>query len=542
MIYRKTMVFGTTMALALSATAMSGWASSHREAPAITKTPKVDGTDFYMFRSYQEGRSDYVTLIANYQPLQEPYGGPNYFTMDPDAVYEIHIDNDGDAREDITFQFRFDNDLIMNGEGFKLPVGPDGDKKDIAIPLRQFAPIFKNDIGGLNERETYQVTRITGDRRSGAGAPLKRAGTSNLVFEKPVDNIGQKTLPDYAAYANARVYDVDIPGCNMTGRVFAGQRAEAFAVNLGEIFDLVNLAPIEGDSAPGADDDGGFNGGITQDRSNDDLVGTHNVTSLALEVPISCLTNGTDAVIGAWTTASVPQAELQDPSPSYEQDSVFGGAYVQQSRLSAPLVNEVVVGLKDKNLFNAAQPTIDSALIDYVTNPTLPELIEILFGGKFGLPQTLAPNNFPRNDLVAAFLTGFDGFNKPSGDSFQPSEMMRLNTAVPATPRNQQSNLGVLGEDIAGFPNGRRPGDDVVDIALRVVMGRLCYPVPLGAELTGNPGIEDTDDDNINLGFCKPEDAPVGMANFTDGAPISAAQLGNFFPYLNTPIPGSYSN
>ena len=366
---------------------------------------------------------------------------------------------------------------------------------------------------------------VEGDRRSGTRTSL---GT----FEKPFDNAGTKTIPDYPGYSSGFISDFSIPGCG-TGRVFAGQRAEAFAVNLGEIFDLVNMVPIEADAFPG---------GIEQDRANDDLVGKANVTSLAIEVPIDCLGDDGDSIIGGWTTASLPQAAIEDPSPSYEQPTAYGGAYVQQSRLSAPLVNEVVIGLKDKDLFNAAEPTQDSALADYVTNPTLPVLLDILFRDAVNATlgtdiENLAPQNYPRNDLVAAFLTGFPGLNQPEG--VVGSEMMRLNFAVPATPRDQQSTFGVVGEDLAGFPNGRRPGDDTVDIALRVVMGALCHPVPLGAELGVAGAVEDEESDLINLGYCSESDAAVGNVPFTDGAPISASELKAEFPYLNDPIPGA---
>ncbi|MEL6692878.1 MAG: DUF4331 family protein, partial [Pseudomonadota bacterium] len=152
----------------------------------------------------------------------------------------------------------------------------------------------------------------------------------------------------------------------------------------------------------------------------------------------------------------------------------------------------------------------------------------------------LAPTNLPREDLVAAFLTGFPGLNSPA--NVVPSEMMRLNMGVPATPRDEQSTFGVVAEDLAGFPNGRRPGDDTVDIALRVVMGALCHPVPLGAELGVDGAVEDTDTDLINLGLCDPSDAAVGTVPFTDGAPISASELKDVFPYLNDPIAGSPNN
>ena len=263
-----------TMA-ASSALLLPALASSHREAPAITEQPKVDGTDFYMFRSYENGRENYVTFIANYQPVQVPYGGPNYFTMDPDALYEIHIDVDGDAVEDITYQFDFDNELA-NGTGIRVPVGGE----TLAIPLRAAGPIDSLGSPNLGETESYELSIVTGDRRSGFRESL---GT----FQKPLDNVGTKTIPDYSTYATSFVSSVSFPGCG-TGRVFAGQRAEAFAVNLGEIFDLVNFVPIDG--AVALDDQGTtFPGGILQNRANDDLVGKANVTSLAIEVPIPVL-------------------------------------------------------------------------------------------------------------------------------------------------------------------------------------------------------------------------------------------------------------
>ena len=530
---------GTT-ALAMGLTATMAGASSHREAPAITETPKIDGTDFYMFRSYEAGRQDYVTFIANYQPIQSPYGGPNYFTMDPDAIYEIHIDNDGDAVEDITFQFDFDNNLTNKGNGIELNIGG----KNVAIPLRAAGQVTAAQTNAaLNESEAYSVNVIRGDRRSGDARPLVNKN-GNANFFKPADYIGTKTMPNYAKYADTFMYDqVTIPGCQGKGRVFVGQRAEAFAVNLGSIFDLVNIVPLQGDDNAAYPQYNVPNyayksAGIEQDRMNDDLIGKANVTSLAIEVPISCLTEGSDPVIGAWTTASLPQGSLEDPSPTYEQDAKFGGAWVQQSRLSAPLVNEVVIGLRDKNLFNAAEPTQDAALATYVTNPTLPALLDILFRDALGASGNIAPTNFPRNDLVAAFLTGFKGLNQPA--KVTPSEMMRLNTAVPPTPLARQNVFGVVAEDLAGFPNGRRPADDTVDIALRVVMGALCIDgLPLGAELQVPGAVEDTNSDLINLGLCAAASAPVGNLPFTDGAPIKPTELPAAFPYLNTPLPGA---
>jgi hypothetical protein len=522
----KHLKFGPATALAsiLALAAAPALASSHREAPSITTMPKVDGTDFYMFQSYEPGRSGYTTLIANYQPLQNPTGGPNYWTMDPDAIYEIKIDNLGKAVEDITFQFKFTNRLV-NGTGITLNVGG----QTLPIALRQAGQVTVNLAPALGEIESYTLAMITGPARTGKRVAITNAANGGEVFGKPLDDIGQKTEPDYGKYAARFIYDINIPGCPQTGRVFVGQREEAFAVNLGETFDLVNYVPIEGDSAPFKGDHKGFPGGITQNRNNDDLVGKQNVTSLALEIPTSCLTGAGNGVIGGWTTSSLPQARLLTPNPTYSAPSVQSGAYVQVSRLGMPLVNELVIGLPQKDLFNASQPAGDGALAAYVTNPTFPAILNILFRAPVNatlgtnIPD-LAPSNFPRADIVATFLTGIKGLNQMK--TVTGSEMLRLNTAVPPTPYAKQQTYGVAADDLAGFPNGRRPGDNVVDLTLRVAMGRLCYPVPINGTQT-------------DLGLCKPADAPVGNVPFTDGAPISARDLQTGFPYLNNPIPGS---
>ena len=532
-----TYLLGTALVALATVAGPGAQASSHREAPAISGMPRVDATDFYMFRSYQTGRESTVTLIANYIPLQAPYGGPNYFTLDNDAIYEIHIDNNGDAVEDLTFQFDFSTELANAGNGITLNI----DGTPVGIPLRQAGQVTAANSPNINETERFNVKVIRGPRRTGTVTQMFEAGNpARINFVKPIDNIGNKTIPNYEAYASAHVYRTKFAGCPDLARVFVGQRAEAFAVNLGEVFDLVNLVPIQGAPNPAYAQynvASPFPGGIVQDRANDDLIGEANVTSLALEIPISCLVGSGNGVIGAWTTASLPQNRALSAGPSYNATSAQSGPYVQVSRLSNPLVNELVIGLKDKDLFNAVEPTQDGAVATYVTNPTLPALIDLLFRSAVGSPTNIAPSNFPRNDLVTAFLTGFPGFNQQA--TVTGSEMLRLNTGVPPTPRATQNTFGLVAEDLAGYPNGRRPGDDTVDIALRVVMGRLCHPVPLGAEL-GVPGaVEDTPSDNINLGLCSPSDAPVGTAALTDGAPIRATELLGRFPYLNSPIPGS---
>jgi hypothetical protein len=505
---------------------LASQASSHREAPNIARFPTVDSTDFYLFNSYEPGRDGYVTILANYIPLQQPYGGPNYFAMDPAALYEIHIDNDGDAMENLTFQFRFNNRLANDNRGIKLDV----DGSQVAVPLKNVGGVSAGDKSKLNFRESYQVSLVRGDRRFGNAA----AGTDQnggTVFGKPYDFVGTKTFGSVAAYrdyANSFIQTITVPGCNMPGRVFVGQRKEGFAVNLGPVFDLVNFVPVEGDSAPGAGDGKGFPGGITQKRSNNQ-VDDANVTTIALELHESCLTGNGNGVIGGWTSASLRQARLLNPLPTFARPDVDGGPWVQVSRLGMPLVNELVIGLPDKDRFSASEPKFDGQFATYVTNPTLPALLDALFrdpvnhvlGTSFA---NIAPTNIPRNDLVTAFLTGFEGVNQLA--KVTPSEMTRLNTGIAATPADAQSNFGVAGGDLAGFPNGRRPGDDTVDIALRVVMGRLCHPIAIGGQ-------------DVDLKLCDPAKAPLGLAPFTDGAPVSAADFDAAFPYLTAPLPGA---
>ena len=455
----------------------SAFASSHREAPGITRLPQVDGTDFYLFRSYESGREGFVTLIANYNPLQDPYGGPNYFPLDADAVYEIHITNDGDAVEDITFRFRF----FQSAKFITVPSGG----QDIPIPLVNAGPIGAGDTDKLNVERSYDVQCIRGPVDDPQETSfVTQAGDGGAKFEMPMDNIGNKSIPDYDAYADQFVYDVTIPGCSTPGRLFAGQRKESFQVNLGEIFDLVNtdlLGPPDAEAS------------VTAGK---------NITSIILEAPISCLTSGAGSIIGGWTTASLPRTRvLREGADAtfYQPEENFGG-FVQVSRLGNPLVNEVMIGMTKKNLFNASHPSDDIQFVTYVTNPTFPALLEILFG-------VTAPTAFPRADLIQVFLTGVLGLNQDGSTG----EIVRLNTAIPPVPSFAQNNLGVVGGDLAGFPNGRRPGDDVVDIALRALMGVLL-----------------------------PEaDAPDGQLPYTDGARQHADQFDDTFPYLKTPTPGS---
>jgi hypothetical protein len=462
-------------------------ASSHREAPFIAGSPRVDGTDFYMFRSYESGRSNYVTLLANYIPFQEPQGGPNFYNMDETAIYAINIDNDGSGRPDLSFEFEFKNttkDLTVSAGGQQTPV-----------PLINIGTV---NLAGtnLNVVQSYTIKLVRhGDRRNAQA--IENVSTQGNTFLKPVDNIGHKSIPNYPEYASQFIYNIGIPGCATPGRVFVGQRKESFFINVGEIFDLVNLNPVG-----------------PRDGNKNDLT-SKNITTLALEVPTACLTAGKDPVIGGWTTASLRKSDEGDSERSYRQ----------VSRLGMPLVNEVVIGLPDKDKFNESSPDHDAQFLHYVTNPSLPVLLNVLFGNAANAPGT------PRNDLVAAFLTGVKGLNQPL--HVNPSEMLRLNTSIAPTPPSNQNDLGVLGGDLAGFPNGRRPYDDVVDITLRVAEGALCGAIGNCGSETADPNNGAPYTDGVRAAGPDAADTHVsGMINPNDIF-LSA------FPYLFPPIPGS---
>ncbi len=546
--------------------ALPAHASSHREAPSITTTPKVDATDFYMFNSYESGRESYVSIMANYLPLQDPYGGPNYFSLDPNALYEIHIDNNGDAKEDITFQFRFKNTLkgTAASPGVQIPIG----SANVAIPLIQAGGVTVPNSPNLNLNETFTVDIIRGDRRKGTKAAITNANGGSATFDKPVDNIGSKTIPNYEAYAAQHIYTVNIPGCSAPGKVFVGQRKDPFAVNLGVIFDLVNvpLSVITDPTLKNAATD-------PANHAGSDSLADKNVTTLAIEVPKSCLTAGSETVIGGWTTASLRQGRLLNPTPrrGHGTTAINGGAWTQVSRLGHPLINEVIIGLPDKDRFNGSKPKDDLQFATYVTNPTLPSLLEIAFATG---PGVIAPTNLPRTDLLNVFLQGIPTVNRPAG-TVVPAEMLRLNTAITARPLGQQNRLGIAGtvlakggaanldpatDDLAGYPNGRRPSDDVVDISLIAITGTLClansegsFSSNLASSNANVLGFNSFTIPGANGGTtltstCNAAAVPLGLTSTklhdgidqavdTPGYPRTSA-----FPYFAKPIPGAGTN
>jgi hypothetical protein len=497
----------------LVASVTSGaWASSHREAPFISTRPSVDATDFYLFNSYEPGRSGYVTFLANYIPLEDPQGAPNYFNLDDKALYEISVDNMGAGYGNLTFQFRFTTTIT----GLTVPAG----SKSVPVALVNIGPISAGNTGAQNVSQTYTLTLVKGDRRTGTATPITNAVTGSATFAKPVDNIGNKTIADYAAYAATFIYPITIPGCSGQGKVFVGQRQDPFFIDLGGTFDLVNYTYPVTQLVPA---------GVSPRNYATNSIAGFNVTTLALEIPASCLTNGNDPVIGAYTTASLRQASVLNPVPQSAKSTasvgpvsspsgaeLAGGAWSQVSRMGMPLVNELLIGLPDKDRWNTTYPAQDAEFSDYFSNPSLPVLIQDLFGSA----GVKTPNVYPRTDLQEVFLKGVAGLNQPAKVQ-TPGEELRLNTTTPVTPFASQNDLGVLGGDMSGYPNGRRPIDDAVDITLRVAMGALLTPYD-GSSADPDPA----SDASRQLGY-------------TDGVQANPANFLPTFPYLNTPIAGS---
>jgi Domain of unknown function (DUF4331) len=429
-------------------------ASSHREAPLISQDPLADNTDVYAFVSPTS--PDRVVLVANFIPFEEGYGGPNFYKFDDNVLYEIMIDNNADAEEDVTFQFRFKT-TIGNPNTFLYNTG-------------QITSITSPN---LNVKQTYTLTRIDGRRR--------RGGKSTILGQDlptPPVNVGFRSLPNYDAVAAQAVRQ--LPG-NML--VFAGQRDDPFFVDL-NVFDLLAVPPA--------------------DTNNFDGLAGKNVHTVAIEVPIASVTaNGmrptvasdANAIIGVWSTASRPSVTGRGGGQERHNAN-----FVQVSRLGQPLVNEVVIPIGTKDVFNSLEPTDDAAALPFVVDPEVPKLLLALFN--------IQSPPAPRDDLVTIFLTGIPGLNKVEGGT--PSEMLRLNTAIAPTPN--PNRFGVLGGDVAGFPNGRRLADDVVDIALRAMAGAT----PLTPAF--NSGI------NAQLG---------------DGISANDKPFMSQFPYLASPTAGN---
>ena len=421
--------------------------SSHREAPAISQDPVADNTDVYAFVS--PDRPDTVTLIANYIPLEDPAGGPNFHQFADDVLYEIKIDNNGDGVEDITYEFRFQT-KVANPNTFLYNVGP----------------ITSLDDPNWNVRQFYSLTRR---------AAHKKKVLAKKLASPPV-RIGPRSTPDYPTLAGAAIHDL-----THGRRVFAGQREEGFFVDLGSIFDLGALRPfqnlhlIPSAAAAGVDGTKGFN-----------------VHTIALQVPKDDLTSKgatpTDpldpkSVIGVWASASRRKATVRDvddddDEKDEEENPVrHAGPWVQVSRLANPLINEVIIPLGKKDVWNSSHPKRDARFVRYYNTPELAQLLPVLYPGVFPNLAALNASGAPRADLVAILLTGIPsglipGFQNSTGATL--ADMLRLNVAIP--PAGAPNPLGLIGGDPAGFPNGRRVFDDTVAIELRAVAGAV-YPL-----------------------------------------------------------------
>ena len=405
--------------------------SSHREAPEISKDPVADSTDLYAFVSPDQ--PDFVTIIANYVPLEEPAGGPNFYEFGDDVLYEIKIDNDGDGDDDIIYQFLFQTQT-RNPNSFLYNTG-------------QITSIGSTN---WNRPQFYSVTRVDENGNSTVLA-------SGLAC--PPCNIGPRSTPAYQTLAGQAIHK--LPG---GGRVFAGQRAEGFYVDLGSIFDLATLRPFE-------------NLHLIPSPAKPGVNGTegYNVHSIAIEVPKKLLTKdgskptdpaNPNSVIGVYTTASRRKASVLQGNG---QD-VETGPWVQVSRLGEPLINEVIIPLGQKDFWNSQDPENDSQFANSYAHPELAVLLPILYPGVF---PNLAAYTKPRADLEAILLTGVPGGVIPgfpgNFTGTKQSDFLRLNMAI--SPSSSPSILGLLGGDIAGFPNGRRVFDDIVTIELRAIAG-----------------------------------------------------------------------
>jgi hypothetical protein len=446
--------------------------SSHREAPAISQDPVADNADTYAFVSPDD--PSMVTIITNYVPLQGPAGGPNFFEFGDDVLYSIYIDNDGDARPDITYQFQFSTQ-VRNPNTFLYNTGPIATLDDPSWNRRQFYSVSRTD--------RKNSTTMLGD-----GIP------------SPPCNIGPRSTPNYAGLAAAAVRD--LPSGET---VFAGQRNDGFFVDLGAIFDLADIRPIQNlhliSTAP---------------TDSVDTLSTFNVHTIAIRVPIRMLTKDgsvpTDplsakAVLGIWAGASRRKVRMTEgPNQSGT------GPWVQVSRLGNPLFNEVIVPMGRKDEWNSTDPADDEDFAGYVRQPELAKLLPVLYPGKF---PNLAALTASRDDLVAILLTGLPAGIVPNFQNFTGStlaDMLRLNVAI--RPTSSPNPLGVVGGDLAGFPNGRRVADDIVSIELKAVAGAT-YPL-------------------VNPNY-KPDGAVAAVSSYLTPAPD---RFQSTFPYLGLPHDG----
>ena len=452
------------------------FAASHREAPMIALDPTADITDVYAFRNWNDPSK--VVFIMNVIPAQEPSSAPNYFNFDDQVLYQIHVDtNQNGVAGDIVYQFQFDTEIRAPFNDLPLAyAGVDGVS---GLPPKIRA-LDGPGSEGLGLRQRYTVTELRGRQRRDLG--------TGTMFAVP-SNVGPRTTPDYEGLANQGVYDL-----SNGGRVFSGQRDETFYIDLGATFDTLNFrSPPILDSSQDSD--------ANSNPFGNDMFSGFNVNTIAIEIPIADITQDPNAVIGMYASTSRSRIEIRGRRGVSRSVNLAA----QVSRMANPLVNELVIGTGKKDLWNATNPSKEGQFLDFFLNPRLAAILNLAFGTNFPTTQ--------RTDIVAALLQYPGQSPDLCVQAKRCADLLRLNLGVAPTAPDQQQRLGVLAGDPAGFPNGRRPNDDVTDITLRVVAGALLGPVP-------NLG----DGVNINIG------AP--------GSNVTSNGIYTVFPFLPTPHDG----
>lgn len=516
-------LLGSTAIILAGALAAPALAASHREAPLIASDPSADNTDTYAFISYDEDNlkrapaDRKVTFIMNVIPGQDPADGPNYFEFNRSVQYTINIDNDQDGREDIVYEFRFFNELRPILGQLNLPIPYVGNPNIGAVPqLQGITALDGTGSEGLTRRQRMLVFETRNGQR-------RRLFQGQTLFAVP-SNVGPATMPDYEDLASQGIYEDGTTGI----RVFAGQRAETFYIDLGAVFDTVNLRRFPPSLSPAEDGN---------DRANpfgaNRFTGT-NVHSIAIEVPVRRLTadglapaDSAYPVIGMYAATARQGGAINASASSADEEKAAiagAGSFVQVSRLANPLVNELIINTPAKDAWNVSAPEDEARFQRFYRNPTLAQALQLIFGA----PVPAAP----RTDLMAALLKypgqALDGTNCGT----PCSELLRLDLRSAPRRAEAQNRLGAaLGGDPAGFPNGRRPNDDVTDIAIRLVGGQNYIDIRAG--------------DGVNF----LNNAPG--AGTSDGPGYGSAQgnrldvtrngIAKEFPFLPTPYDGRNS-
>jgi hypothetical protein len=482
------------------------WAASHREAPLIALDPAADNTDTYAFRSWVDPSK--VVFILNVIPGQEPGDGPNYFNFDDNVLYRIHVDNNQDGvAEDIVYEFRFRTETrpVFGSLNFPLPyVG----NPNIPVPeLQGITTLDGSGSEGLTRRQTYTVTEVRGKKRT------KLFNGQKLVAVP--SNAGPFTMPDYEALAAQGIYTDGTTGI----KVFAGQRAETFYIDLGAVFDTVNLRRFPPLLTPAED------ANDAADPFGVNRFSGFNIHSIAIEIPTTRITPDGKSpastgfpVIGMYASTSRQRITILNRKGEPRTE----GQFIQVSRLANPLVNELIIDTPFKDRWNGSEPEDEAQFQEFYKNPSLAQAFFLIFG--FPVPDT------PRTDLMSILLKypgqALDGTNCGS----PCSELLRLDLRVDPTLPENQKRLGGLVGDPAGFPNGRRPNDDVTDIAIRVVGGTAFIDNRAGDGvnfLGGAPGAGTSDGPNY------------GTSPFsTNRLDVTLNGIAKEFPFLPTPYDG----